>query len=98
MNPRNLIIGLAALAAIAIAPAARAETVGVDASGAVVVTASPGENNKLGFQSLDDGLLTVYDSAATVTTSSSACTQRDENTVECDFNLTRCSAVTATIC
>jgi Ca2+-binding RTX toxin-like protein len=79
-------MGLAALAVAAFAPAAHAETVGLDASGAVVVTAAPGETNSLGFQSGDTGKLVVYDSRATVTSAAAACEQQGENAVVCPFN------------
>jgi Ca2+-binding RTX toxin-like protein len=86
MNPRILTIGLAALALAGLAPAAHAETVGVDASGAVVVTAAPGERNNLGLQSWDDGGIAVYDSRATLTTTSAACSQQNENLVVCPLD------------
>jgi Ca2+-binding RTX toxin-like protein len=81
-------MGLAALAVAAFAPAAHAETVGLDASGAVVVTAAPGETNSVGFQSGDTGKLVVYDSRATVTSAAAACEQQGENAVVCPFNPT----------
>jgi Ca2+-binding RTX toxin-like protein len=85
----RLTIALAALAACALgAGPARAETVTTDAAGTVIVTAAPGEANKLGFQAsaAEDGRLTVYDSRATVTSASPACQSYDSSTVTCDWN------------
>jgi Ca2+-binding RTX toxin-like protein len=86
MNSKALTIALAGLVLAGVAPAARAETVGLDGSGAVVVTAAPGEDNHMGFQSWDDGHVAVYDSNATVTSTSPSCTQEGDNTVICPLN------------
>src|SRR5690242_8684595 len=89
MNSRALTIALAGLVLAGVAPAAHAETVGIDGTGTVVVTAAPGENNKMGFQSLDDHHVVVYDSAATVTSTSPACSQDGANSVTCPLNPAR---------
>jgi Ca2+-binding RTX toxin-like protein len=89
MNSKAITIALAGLALAGFAPVAHAETVGVDGSGTVFVTAGPGENNKMGFQSWDDTHVAVYDSAATVTSVSPLCSQEGDNTVVCPLDPAR---------
>ena len=87
---RKILISIVALGLFGLAaPVAGAETVGVDGSGAIVVTAGAGEQNDLGFQAngTGDGRLVIYDpGASSMTVTSNSCAQTDSSSVVCDWN------------
>jgi hypothetical protein len=86
---RKTVIAIAAVAATAVAaPAANAASVSFDPGGALVVTAAPGETNRILFfpSGFGDGRIAISGQEGSPTSSSPACEVTDYGATYCAWN------------